>query len=65
MTEKSKEHMIDRAAADCDTAESSEAFEWPDHACDELEARLRFETLIADLSLKFINLPARRSRPGD
>ena len=25
---------------------------------EELEARLRFETLIADLSLKFINLPA-------
>jgi hypothetical protein len=26
--------------------------------CGELESRLRFETLIADLSSKFINLPA-------
>ena len=30
---------------------------------EELEARLRFETLIADLSLKFINLPANEVDP--
>ena len=29
----------------------------------ELEERLRFETLIADLSSKFINLPAREVDP--
>ena len=30
----------------------------PNNDCSELEERLRFETLIADLSLKFVNLPA-------
>ena len=38
-------------------------WEEPRGTHEELEARLRFETLIADLSLKFINLPANEVDP--
>ena len=55
---KSNRRKMDSAGDDRSAAEPSGDIEGPGHACDELEARLRFETLIADLSLKFINLPA-------
>jgi formate hydrogenlyase transcriptional activator len=50
--------IADDAQDDRDIAEFRDAWEEPPGLPGELEARLRFETLIADLSLKFINLPA-------
>lgn len=49
---------IDNAQEDRDIPESSPGRDEPRGSRDEFEARLRFETLIADLSSKFINLPA-------
>ena len=46
-----------------DITVSSMPCDEPRGSHEELEARLRFETLIADLSLKFINLPCSRGRP--
>ena len=50
-------------AIDRDIVEFRQAWEEPPGMHEELEARLRFETLIADLSLKFINLPANQIDP--
>ena len=50
-------------ASDRDIVEFRQAWEEPPGMHEELEARLRFETLIADLSLKFINLPANEVDP--
>ena len=45
-------------ASDRDLIEFRHAWEESRGVPEDLEARLRFETLLADLSLKFINLPA-------
>jgi transcriptional regulator with GAF, ATPase, and Fis domain len=49
---------VDDAQDDRDIVEFRQAWKEPSGMSEELEARLRFERLIADLSLKFINLPA-------
>lgn len=46
------------APATGDIAESTLGRSEPRDSLEELEARLRFETLIADLSSEFVNLPA-------
>ena len=48
----------DIAQIDRDIIEFRRAWEEPCETHEGLEVRGRFETLIADLSLKFINLPA-------
>ena len=44
-------------AVDHDIIDFRRGWEQPAGAHEELDARLGFETLIADLSLSFINLP--------
>ena len=58
MKTKTRTIVADDAQDDRDIAEFRQAWEEPSGMSEELEARLRFETLIADLSLKFIHLPA-------
>ena len=58
MSKKSKPRMIDNTREDRDCAALGSFCDNPRGTREELEACLRFETLIADLSLKFINLPA-------
>ncbi len=63
MSEKSTTIAADEDARDRDVVEFRRAWEEPPGMHEELEARLRFETLIADLSLKFIDLPANELDP--
>ena len=63
MNEKTTTIIADDEASDRDIVEFRQAWEEPPGMPEELEARLRFETLIADLSLKFINLPANEVDP--
>jgi transcriptional regulator with GAF, ATPase, and Fis domain len=58
MKTKTRTIVADDAQADRDIVEFRQAWEEPSGMSEELEARLLFETLIADLSLKFIHLPA-------
>ena len=58
MNEKTATIIADEEAIDRDIVEFKQAWEKSPGMSEELEIRLRFETLIADLSLKFINLPA-------
>ena len=58
MGKKSKSHLNQSTQVDCDGVDSSLSGEERHDMREELEARLRFESLIADLSLKFINVPA-------
>lgn len=58
MMKKVKKRAIDSAENGRNAVKWSEACERSSLARDELEARLRFETLLADLSLEFINLPS-------
>jgi formate hydrogenlyase transcriptional activator len=57
MHEETTTLIADDVQDDRDIAEFRHAWEEPPDSPEDLEARLRFETLIADLSLKFINLP--------
>ena len=57
MTEKAATILADAEVADRDIREFREAWNGLPGMHEELDARFRFETLIADLSLKFINLP--------
>ena len=58
MNEETTTIIADDAQDDRDIAEFRQAWEEPSGLSEELQARLRFETLIADLSLKFIDLSA-------
>ena len=60
MNEETTTIVADDAQDDRDLAEFRQAWEEPPDLSAELDARQRFETLIADLSLKFINLPANQ-----
>jgi transcriptional regulator with GAF, ATPase, and Fis domain len=63
MNERTATINADDAASDRDIVEFRQAWEELPGTHEELEARLRFETLIADLSLKFINLPSNEVAP--
>ncbi len=58
METKTRTIIADDAQDDRDIVEFRQAWEEPPGIPEELEAGQRFDTLIADLSLKFINLPA-------
>jgi formate hydrogenlyase transcriptional activator len=58
MNEETTTTIADDARDDRDIAEFRQAWDEPLGLSKELQASLRFESLIADLSLKFINLPA-------
>lgn len=58
MSDKANGITIDNAEEDRGIVESRPVPDGPREIREEFEARLQFETLIADLSLKFINLPA-------
>ncbi len=58
METKTTTIIADDAQDDRDIVEFRQAWEEPPGIPEELEAGRRFDTLIADLSLKFINLPA-------
>lgn len=58
MMKKAKGLTSDNAEDDRNIAESPLGRDEPRDSHEELEARLRFETLIADLSSEFVNLPS-------
>ena len=60
MVKRTRRLTIDPTEGGCETVETRQAREQPAGTQADLEARLRFETLIADLSLKFISLPANK-----
>ena len=62
MNEKTTTIVADDAS-DRDIVEFRQAWEEPPGVPEELEQRLHFDTLVADLSLKFINLPANEIDP--
>ncbi len=63
MSKNSKTLSIDTPQDERDIARVSFADDTPRGMRDEVETRLRFETLIADLSMKFINLPVHEVDP--
>lgn len=58
MRKKANGLTSDNAEDDRGIAESNLGHDGPRDSREELEARLRFETLIADLSSEFVNLPS-------
>ena len=60
MNEKATTIVADDAADDRDIVEFRRAWEDPRSAHEELEARLRFERMLADLSATLINQPSDR-----
>jgi hypothetical protein len=58
MGKKSNAHSNQPTQGDCDGADSNRSCEERHDMREHPEARLRLEMLIADLSLKFIDLPA-------